>query len=238
MADKFFSNFPEIEYQLADGKIVYIKDFFRKSTIEQNAINSIVDYEYYELEDGERPDIVASKIYGNGDLHWTLLLVNQMESYFDWHKDTQTFETYLKQKYPGQWLIFSNTSDMIDQTSKFLLGEQITSNDGNKGHVIKVQPTYNRIGVEGKLDFEGNDTITGDISRKSAKVLNAINQIDGIAYYKDNNGLRKNYFENGYTSVSLWQDEFDRNDEKRLIKIIRPTYIRKVVQEFDRIMSS
>lgn len=238
MANEFFKNFPTTNYKLSNGKWITIKDFFRKSTIEQNAVNSIVDYEYYELEDGERPDIVATKLYGNGDLHWTLLLVNQMQSYYDWHKDTQTFEIYLKQKYPGQWLTFNNTSDMIDQTSKFLLGEKIVANDGNEAHIIKVQPTYNRIGVEGKLGFDGGDTITGDISNKTSTILNAINQIDGIAYYKDSNGLRKNHFENGYTSVSLWQDEFDINDKKRLIKIIRPTYIRKVVQEFDRIMSS
>ena len=69
-------------------------------------------------------------------------------------------------------------------------------------------------------------------------MLNAINQIDGISYYEDTTGLRKNNFASGFTSVTHWQDEFDRNETKRLIKIIRPTYIRKVVQEFDRIMST
>ena len=190
------------------------------------------------MEDGERPDVVATKLYGNGDLHWTFLLVNEMESYFDWHKDTQTFETYLKQKYPGQWLTFADTSSMISQTSKYLLGETITAGDGNTGNVIKVQPTYSRMGVTGVLPFTGGDTITGSISNKSSTVQDAINQIDGIAYYKNADGLIRNTFASGFSSVTLWQDEFDKNEKKRLIKIIRPEYIRRVVQEFDRVMSS
>ena len=34
MAKEFFKNFPEIQYKLDSGKIVTIKDFFRKSSIE------------------------------------------------------------------------------------------------------------------------------------------------------------------------------------------------------------
>ena len=35
MANQFFENFPKIQYELSDGKRVFIKDFFRKSKIEQ-----------------------------------------------------------------------------------------------------------------------------------------------------------------------------------------------------------
>ena len=37
MASKIFKNFPEIQYKLDSGKIVTIKDFFRKSSIEPSA---------------------------------------------------------------------------------------------------------------------------------------------------------------------------------------------------------
>ena len=92
MASQFFQNFPEIQYQL-DGKVIYIKDFFRKSRIEQDAVNSIIEYNYYELEEGERPDIAATKLYGNGDLHWTFFLVNDFQNYYDWFKDATSFES-------------------------------------------------------------------------------------------------------------------------------------------------
>ena len=61
MANKFFTNFPEIQYTLNTGKIITIKDFFRKGSIQQEAVNNYIEYETYELTDGERPDVVAAK---------------------------------------------------------------------------------------------------------------------------------------------------------------------------------
>ena len=78
MANEFFKNFPEVQYQL-DGKVIYIKDFFRKSKVDQEAVKSLINYTYYELQEGERPDIAADKLYGNSDLHWTFFLVNDFE---------------------------------------------------------------------------------------------------------------------------------------------------------------
>ena len=42
MSNQLFKNFPEIQYTLSTGKIVTIKDFFRKSTIEQDSVNSVI----------------------------------------------------------------------------------------------------------------------------------------------------------------------------------------------------
>ena len=93
MADKFFKNFPEIQYRLNDGQVIYIKDFFRKSKFEQENLHKVLNYTYYELDDGDaRPDILATKLYGNSDLHWTFFLVNEIENYYDWYKDFETFE--------------------------------------------------------------------------------------------------------------------------------------------------
>ena len=69
MAQEFFKNFPEMQYKLDSGKIITIKDFFRKSNIQGTAREAVINYTYHELQEGDRPDVVASKLYGNGDLH-------------------------------------------------------------------------------------------------------------------------------------------------------------------------
>ena len=53
MANQYFENFPTTQYKLSNGKWITIKDFFRKSKIDQAALNNVIDYEYYELTDGE-----------------------------------------------------------------------------------------------------------------------------------------------------------------------------------------
>ena len=63
--------------------------------------------------EGDRPDVTAAKLYGNPDLHWTFFLVNDIENYYDWYKDQQTFERYINKKYPGQLAIASQSTDIV-----------------------------------------------------------------------------------------------------------------------------
>ena len=82
-----------------DSKVIYIKDFFRKSRLEQETVNEVIEYSLYEITDGDRADTVVHKIYGDSDLHWTFFLVNDYNNYYDWHKDFMTFEKYMDKKY-------------------------------------------------------------------------------------------------------------------------------------------
>ena len=241
MANEFFKNFPEVQYQL-DGKVIYIKDFFRKSKVDQEAVKSLINYTYYELQEGERPDIAADKLYGNSDLHWTFFLVNDFENYYDWFKDATSFESYISKKYPGQIAIASQSTDIVarktavgDTSNKFLLGEKVTSVSG-EGRVILVEPEHNRIAIDGK-GFVANETITGKVSTKSFTPTSVVDHRDGVAYYK-NGSLRKNTESSGYTSVSNYDDEYEKNEAKRKIKIISPGIIQNVVRRFEKVMKS
>ena len=245
MADKFFSNFPEIEYQLADGKIVYIKDFFRKSKIEQESVSSLVEYELFTLSDGERPDTLATKLYGNSNLHWTFFLVNDIENYYDWHKDVNTFENYINKKYPGQYAIGDATTDIVsaktlisDTSHKFLLGEKVTSASA-EGREVTVEPEKFRIAIETSSgSFVANETITGKISTRTFTPSSVIEHRDGIKYYKNASGLKRNTALEGYTSTSLYDDEYDANETKRHIKIISPSIVNNIVRRFEKVMTS
>jgi len=245
MADKFFSNFPEIQYQLANGKIVYIKDFFRKSKIEQESVNSLVEYELYSLTDGERPDTLATKMYGNGNLHWTFFLVNDIENYYDWHKDVGTFERYIDKKYPGQYAIGTTTTEIVsaksftgDNANKFLLGEKVTSVSA-EGRIITVEPEKYRIAIETVSgSFVSGETITGKVSTRTFTPSSVINHRDGVKYYENADGLRKNQSDVGYTSKTIYNCEYDLNESKRHIKVISPNIINNIVRRFEKVMTS
>lgn len=262
MANELFSNFPEIQYTLNTGKVITIKDFFRKSTIEKSAVNSIVEYTYYELSEGDRPDVVASKLYGDGDLHWTFFLVNELENYYDWHMDSQIFEKYLEAKFKGQTLFSSNTQGIITKknfksglddsdgkftyiedvsitsSTKFLVGEEITDSAGVKlGQVINVNPTQKSITVEGSK-FAIGDVVTGSNSGQSFTVDTAADHRDTTSYYENVDKVKRNHGGTGWSEISHYTEEWNLNEAKRRIKIIRPEKIKRVVSEFERVMSN
>jgi hypothetical protein len=236
MSNQLFKNFPEIQYTLSTGKIVTIKDFFRKSTIEQDSVNSVISYTFYEIQDGERPDVVADRLYGDSDLHWTFFLVNDMDNYYQWYKDQTTFENQLKEMYPEYWLISNRSTDIVSKNDKWLLGEIIETSQ-QSGNVISVQPTFNRIGVAGGT-WNVNDVVTGKVSGKSFTVSSVVSGPDGIDHYVNSEGLRRNTIDTGFTPVTYYTHDYEVNETNRKIKVIRPEYIRRVVSEFEKVMAS
>ena len=53
----------------------------------------------YILGDGERPDTVALKLYGDVKYTWVVLLMNNIVSLYDWPMTNAEFELYLIGKY-------------------------------------------------------------------------------------------------------------------------------------------
>ena len=247
MAQEYFKNFPEMQYTLSDGKIITIKDFFRKSKIEQEAVTGLIDYTLYELQEGDRPDTVATRLYGQGDLHWTFYLVNDFDNYFDWFKSSLEFETYMGKKYEGVYCIAPNSTDLVNYSSgvsyKFLLGETVTTSD-SEGIVTEVDPLHKRLGIKVlRGDFQTGVVSSAQSVKDTSNnpmsftPTSTIDKRDGVCYsYKDD--IKKNQFENGYTAKSFYEEEWEKNEEKRKIKIIKPSRIGKIVSEFERVMKS
>ena len=93
--------FPDIKYDAkGNGKETFMKDIFRRIKIKSNAKGNIVEFDYYDVQDGETPEIIAYKYYGDAQLHWTVLVVNDIIDYYsDWPMSMQTFEQYVNEKY-------------------------------------------------------------------------------------------------------------------------------------------
>ena len=149
----------------------------------------------------------------------------------------------MKSTYPGQFLVASASTDIVSSTSKFLIGEDITQGT-SKGKVLKVDPTYNRILVEttNGQKFVANQAVTGASSTKVFTPSSVTNGIDGVAYYYDPDAIDKDFRYNNnttgtYQPRTYYEKEYEDNEARRKIKVIRPEFIRRVVSEFERIMS-
>jgi len=243
MASQLFKNFPTIQYKLNDGRIIHIKDFFRKGKIELQKVNTLIDYEFYQLDEGERPDIVASKLYGDSDLHWVLFLVNEIDNYYDWYMDNSTFNNYLDRKYEGVYLTASSSTDIvgphntdgqgnITSDNKFLLGELVTQGT-TTGHVLQVDPSNNRLRVTAG-DWVADQTITGSL--KSSTVQGVVQPRDSISHYINSKGIKSTTPQAGFQSVSIWEMENALNEDKRKIKVIKPQYIKTVVTQYESLL--
>ncbi len=91
--------FPNISYDAkGNGRETIHKDIFRRIKIKTK--NQLMDFDFYDVQNGEAPEIIAHKYYGDPELHWTILVANDIVDYYhDWPMSQQTFEQYVKERY-------------------------------------------------------------------------------------------------------------------------------------------
>jgi hypothetical protein len=97
---------------------------------------NLVYYEYI-VEDGERPDIIAEKYYGDSRVDWVILMYNQIvDPYFQWVLSIRNFEQYLRQKY-GSIAVAQAT---VNRYEKLIHGTSTYTNDF--GETINIPARY------------------------------------------------------------------------------------------------
>ena len=54
------------------------RNIFRRIKIKDQLLGSLLGFTQYSIEEGERPDQVARKFYGDSGLDWMVLIINNI----------------------------------------------------------------------------------------------------------------------------------------------------------------
>lgn len=68
----------------------------------RSLLDTIVEYTYYTIQDGARPDIISQELYGRVDYYWTFFAINEQlkgNLYYDWPLSYQKFENMITTEY-------------------------------------------------------------------------------------------------------------------------------------------
>jgi hypothetical protein len=91
----FFVQYPKVLY---DNKIA--TDILTRVALRKEYTDKISLYYNYPLQDGDTPEIIASKYYGDPEKHWVIMLVNNIfDANFDFPLSYINFQRYLDNKY-------------------------------------------------------------------------------------------------------------------------------------------
>ena len=97
----YFNSMPVIYYDSADtGQPKIVTNLLRRVGLRAKIKTNTMLFDTYKLREGETPEIIAHKLYGDPELHWIVMLVNNViDRYHDWPMNTPQFNSYLNQKY-------------------------------------------------------------------------------------------------------------------------------------------
>ena len=97
----FDDNFPVIPYDsVGDFKFKDVTNLLRRVALRAKVKTSTLLYDTYDIKNGETPESLADKLYGDSEYHWIILLVNDItDRYHEWPMSEAQFSQYLKDKY-------------------------------------------------------------------------------------------------------------------------------------------
>ena len=235
MSEKYFKHFPTIDFDVKDdGNLIQAKDIFRNIRVSSDAEDAITGYEYYYVNDQDRPDVLATKLYGDATLYWLFWMVNdQFATYNDWPKSQSVLDKFISRKYSGKALVSNQQSDIVSSSdSKFLQGEKVVGSTSSAfGYVTKIDPTNKQLilnDVQGI--FQDNETVTGSQSTKSFIISSVRNFSDSPHHYINSDGNKTT----SETTTMVTNRDYEQtfNDSKRSIKYIKTSMIPQLLREF------
>ena len=96
----YFERFPLYAYDLEDTQNqTLITDILRRVNLKGNVAANTLVFDQYNVQDGEQPDIVARKYYGDSELHWIIVPVINITTGYVWPLDQVALTDFVNDKY-------------------------------------------------------------------------------------------------------------------------------------------
>jgi hypothetical protein len=97
----YFSRFPMMTYDVAGNKnYKLLPDILRRVKLRSGLRSSSFMFDKYDVKDGERPEDVAFKWFGDAEYHWVILMTNNVtDRYYQWPLSQPQFAEHLTDKY-------------------------------------------------------------------------------------------------------------------------------------------
>ena len=102
----YFNELPNISYvsllpnSTKNEDRITVKNIFKRAKLRSDIDQVITAFEYYEIKENTRPDVVAEQIYNDPELDWVILITNNITNIRDqWPLSHNDLYNYCLEKY-------------------------------------------------------------------------------------------------------------------------------------------
>ena len=97
----YFDRFPLMTYDIKNNnQYKLLPDILRRVKLRAAIKSGVFLFDKYDVPYGDKPEDVAFKFYGDPELHWVILMTNNVtDRYYQWPMPQPQFEEFLADKY-------------------------------------------------------------------------------------------------------------------------------------------
>jgi hypothetical protein len=246
----FFDYFPKIKYDIRNqtfSEYEEVTNIFHRLGYIKEVLNNAASYVVYEIEEQDTPEIVAEKFYNDAGAGWMVLYANQIiDPQFDWPLNEKAFRKYIIEKY-GSIETSKITYHHYEKVTERTIGDITTV---TRSIIGKERYTQNNLTVpyEYYTPFESIETETtrADVTTYKADNVSAVTAdadndvvvndqgpLATYTSYKAYNIDGETLIENIYgAAISNYDYEYNLNESKRTIKVVKAEYYSQIMEEF------
>ena len=117
----YFNSFPVIVYDSTGNQVFKaVTNLLRRVGLRSNVRAKALLYDTYDVKEGETPEMIASKLYGDPELHWVIIMLNDVtDRYHQWPMSTPQFLEFINDKYDNpDWIHHYETTQTSGDTKK------------------------------------------------------------------------------------------------------------------------
>ena len=143
-----------ISFPFSKSDYIVAKNFFRRYKLNDDIFSYAVYFSKYAIKDGERPDSLAEKAYGNVFYDWVILLTNNLVNVqYDWPMTNYQISKVLESEYDDAY-------NEIDHYETIKIGQYPAG--------LRVDETFynaqHKINVDGTVSIKNGSEICGPVS--------------------------------------------------------------------------
>ena len=130
----YFANFPIIPYDsVGNGNFKLVTNLLKRVAVRAKVKSNVLFFDTYDVKEGETPELIADKLYNDPELHWVVLMMNDItDRYHQWPLNENQFIAHINDKYSNidatHHYEISQTSG--DTTIKIDIGTDNTDHSG------------------------------------------------------------------------------------------------------------
>ena len=130
----YFGHFPLIPYDsVGDGDFKLVTNLFKRVALRTKVKTNTSLFDTYNVKEGQTPEMIADKLYGDPNLHWIVMYVNNItDRYHQWPMTTPQFLAFINDKYsdPDGLHHYEITQTSGDTTVTIDIGTDNTEHSG------------------------------------------------------------------------------------------------------------
>lgn len=217
---EYFAKFPKIVYNqnFNNGAPNYdlVTNIFFRTMFREIAKNESVNYYLYDIKEYDTPDSVARDYYGHPEAYWMILYANDIiDPYYDWPLSGDNFDNYIIEKYGS--LEYAMTT--VHHYEKL-----ITMTDSRTG----TSTTKTLV-----IDQADARTVDGeDLPHDDYTTLAETYYPNVQGSFKDASSVTVVVTKQ---SVTIYDYEFNLNEAKRSIRLIRKSYYETFREQMEKL---